>query len=118
MYDLKVVGNVLPTLGPVAAQVYISQFFTEFSSGFISKVNTDGTLETANGPIVRLNDPNAVYSSGFAGNKFMTADDQNPSIGSFSGFPMCIPRNATDPLCPSSNRPNIPGTAAASPGSL
>lgn len=34
-----------------------------------------------------------------------TADDENPSITSFSGFPVCVPRSATDEKCPSANRP-------------
>jgi hypothetical protein len=48
---------------------------------------------------------------GYDGAPHMTADDQSPSITSFSGFPMCIPRNSTDPLCPLKNRPfRGPGT--------
>lgn len=34
------------------------------------------------------------------------ADDENPSITAFSGFPMCIPRGDNDPLCPLQNRPD------------
>jgi hypothetical protein len=100
----------------VAAQVYISQFFAETSSGYVGQVNFDGTMQIVNGPLLRLNDPNGVYSVGFTGNKFFTADDQNPSITSMSGYPMCIPRNATDPLCPISNRQVVPGTNVFSPG--
>lgn len=57
------------------------------------------------GPTVRISDPNGVFSVGYAEAPFFTADDESPSISSFSGFPMCIPRNASDPLCPSTNRP-------------
>lgn len=68
-------------------------------------------MKIANGPTVRINDPNGVFSTGYTGAPLMTVDDVSPSITSFSGFPMCIPRNATDPLCPASNRPtNGPGT--------
>jgi hypothetical protein len=95
---------------PIAAQVYISQFFTEASSGFIEKVNFDGSIKILNGPTIRINDPNAVYSVGYTGSPFMTADDESPSITSFSGFPMCVPRSATDSLCPASNRPTITAT--------
>ncbi|KAK6066366.1 hypothetical protein SCUP515_10682 [Seiridium cupressi] len=105
-YEVSVVGNVVSGK-PIAGQVYISQLFTQGSSGFIEKVNFDGSIKIANGPAIRINDPNAVYSVGYTGSPFMTADDENPSISSFSGFPMCVPRSATDPLCPSSNRPTI-----------
>ncbi|KAK3311810.1 hypothetical protein B0H66DRAFT_571402 [Apodospora peruviana] len=37
----------------------------------------------------------------------MVADDVNPSVSSFSGFPMCVPRSANDTLCPLSNRPTV-----------
>ena len=69
-------------------------------------------MQITNGPTIRINDPNAVYSAGYKGRPFMTADDQNPSISSFSGFPMCVPRSSSDALCPQSNRPNIPGTGS------
>lgn len=82
------------------------------ASGFIESIDqADGSMKIQNGPTVRINDPNGVYSVGYTGAPFMTADDASPSITSFSGFPMCIPRNPTDPLCPRTNRPfNGPGT--------
>jgi hypothetical protein len=79
--------------------------------GYIDSVAFDGTIGMRNGPNIRINDPNGVYSVGYTGLPFFTADDQNPSISSFSGFPMCVPRNANDPLCPASNRPNISGAS-------
>ncbi|KAK8075059.1 hypothetical protein PG997_009722 [Apiospora hydei] len=109
-FEVSVVGNFVNGGGPIAAQVYVSSLFTQGSSGFINQVNFDGTMKIANGPTIRINDPNAVYSSGYTESPFMTADDQNPSISSFSGFPMCVPRSANDPLCPASNRPVIAGT--------
>lgn len=91
---------------PIAAQVQAYQFFEQLSSGFIESVNfTDGSMKIAAGPTLRISDPNAVFSVGYAGAPFFTADDESPSISSFSGFPMCIPRNESDPLCPSTNRP-------------
>ena len=88
------------------------EFFEGLASGFVESVNfADGSMQIKNGPVVRINDPNGVFSVGYGDAPFMTADDISPSITSFSGFPMCIPRNATDRLCPSSNRPfNGPGT--------
>ncbi|KAK8104106.1 uncharacterized protein PG998_011139 [Apiospora kogelbergensis] len=111
-FEISVVGNFVNGGGPIAAQVYVSSLFTQGSSGFISQVNFDGTMKMANGPTIRINDPNAVYSSGYTESPFMTADDQNPSISSFSGFPMCVPRSANDALCPATNRPVIAGTSS------
>lgn len=62
-----------------------------------------------NGPTIRINDPNSVYSAGYTEDPFFTADDENPSISAFSGFPMCVPRGPTDSLCPQSNRPLVNG---------
>jgi len=62
-------------------------------------------MKIVGGPTIRINDPNAVFSSGYTLNPDFTADDENPSITAYSGFPMCIPRSASDPLCPASQRP-------------
>lgn len=84
----------------------LSQYEGEFNSGIIESVNfADGSMKIAGGPVIRINDPNAVYSKGYNARPFFTADDANPSITAFSGFPMCIPRSASDPKCPASNRP-------------
>lgn len=82
-----------------------SQIDLEFASGIIDSLNFDGRIVIENGPTLRINDPNAVYSAGFTTIPMFTADDENPSITSFSGFPVCVPRSATDAKCPSANRP-------------
>jgi len=46
------------------------------------------------------------YVTAYTAKPMFTADEENPSITSFSGFPMCIPRSAADPACPSANRLN------------
>ncbi|KAH8658241.1 hypothetical protein BX600DRAFT_500217 [Xylariales sp. PMI_506] len=112
--EVDVVGNIVAGI-PYAAQISIAQFSLESNQGFIDSLNIDGSMKIANGPTIRINDPNAVYSAGYQASPFFTADDENPSISSFSGFPMCVPRVAApaiDPLCPSTNRPNIPGTTS------
>ncbi|KAH6691437.1 hypothetical protein F5X68DRAFT_274043 [Plectosphaerella plurivora] len=113
-YEVSVVGNFVGTDGPIAASVGIAQFSTQGSVGFISAVNNDGTINIKDGPTIRINDPNGVYSVGYTGAPFLTADDESPSISSFSGFPMCVPRKADDPLCPASNRPDIGGSKQGS----
>ncbi|KAK8015952.1 hypothetical protein PG991_008840 [Apiospora marii] len=104
-YEVNVIGNFVNG-DPIAGQILAYQFFEGLSSGYIESIDFEnGTMKIENGPILRISDPNAVFSVGYAGPPFFTADDESPSISSFSGFPMCIPRNATDPLCPASNRP-------------
>lgn len=90
----------------MAAQIYLWQYQLEFNQGYVTAVNYDGTMKIQNGPVIRINDPNGVFGvASDGGIPFFVADDQNPSVTSFSGFPMCVPRSAEDALCPSSNRP-------------
>ncbi|KAM7211805.1 hypothetical protein V8F06_012811 [Rhypophila decipiens] len=100
-----VMGNTIE-FEPRVGQIVITEFFEGENFGMIQSINyTDGSMQIQNGTKVRISDPNAVFSVGYDGAPMMTADDQSPSITSFSGFPMCIPRNSSDPLCPLSNRP-------------
>ena len=101
----KVTGNVVDGKA-IAGLVQISEYLLQFSSGTVESINSaDGSMKIKGGPTLRINDPNAVYSVGYTKSPLYTADDENPSISAFSGFPMCIPRSSSDPLCPSSNRP-------------
>ncbi|KAK8076022.1 hypothetical protein PG994_003294 [Apiospora phragmitis] len=59
-------------------------------------------MKIQNGLVLRISDPNAVFSVGYFGAPFFTADDESPSISSFSGFPIAAP----DPL---STAPLLPG---------
>lgn len=104
-FETQVIGNRLDGV-PHVAQIIIYEFFEGESMGWIQSINyTDGSMKIQDGPTVRINDPNGVFSIGYDGAPFLTADDVSPSITSFSGFPMCIPRNSSDPLCPLTNRP-------------
>lgn len=91
----------------IAAQVEVAQTLLNAGTGVIQSIDfADGSMKIEGGPTLRINDPNAVYSKGYNANPFFTADDENPSITAFSGFPMCIPRSSSDTKCPSSNRPS------------
>lgn len=107
----QVIGNTVNGV-PIVAQVQLYEFFEGLASGFIESLNyADGSMKIQNGPTLRIADRNAVFSVGYDAAPFMNADDSSPSISSFSGFPMCIPRSETDPLCPLTNRPFAgPGT--------
>ena len=132
-YEARIVGNRVIG-GPGGADVYIagliwiSQQALNNGQGFINCINyTTGEIRVG-GPIgncaagtrVRLNDP-AVGNTGTGrygrattpDRRFMV-DQDNPTIRSVSGFPMCIPRvladpqipgNPDDPLCPLTQRP-------------
>ena len=87
----------------------VAQLDLAAASGVIERLEFDGAIKIKNGPTLRINDPNAKYSKGFTALPFFTADDENPSITSFSGFPVCVPRELVDPKCPLSNRPTAGG---------
>ncbi|KAK3337683.1 hypothetical protein B0T19DRAFT_351584 [Cercophora scortea] len=106
----QVAGNIVDGQA-IAAQVIISEFAMELNQGYIEELSFDGTIKIRNGPNIRINDPNAVFSAGFSA-PFMVADDKNPSVTAFSGFPMCVPRSTNDTLCPLSNRPLVAGSTS------
>ncbi|KAK3695699.1 hypothetical protein B0T22DRAFT_418518 [Podospora appendiculata] len=109
-FEVNVAGNIVDGRA-IAAQVIISEFAMELNQGFIEELSFDGIIKIRNGPNIRINDPNAVFSAGFSA-PFMVADDKNPSVTAFSGFPMCVPRSTNDTLCPLSNRPLVTGSTA------
>jgi hypothetical protein len=131
-YEVHVVGNRVLG-GPAGADLYIaglvniSQQGLNSGAGFINSIDysvgelrVGGVLnDPTTGARVRLNDP--AVPGGTTGRygrantpdpRFMV-DQENPTIQSATGFPMCLPRVApgaaggaeTDPLCPQGNRP-------------
>jgi hypothetical protein len=128
-YEARIVGNRVIG-GPGGADVYIagliwiSQHAVNTGQGFINFINyATGEIRVggvigngATGARVQINDPAVgVTGSGRYGrtvtpDKRFTVDQDNPTIRSVSGFPMCIPRvdpasPVPDALCPQSNRP-------------
>ncbi|KAJ9630726.1 hypothetical protein H2203_001250 [Taxawa tesnikishii (nom. ined.)] len=102
--EVSITGNIVNGR-IIAGQMGVSQLSLQASQGYIASLSFDGAIHIANGPTIRINDPNAKYSAGYKDIPFFAADDENPSISSFGGFPMCVPRSANDPKCPQSNRP-------------
>jgi len=80
---LQVAGNDVDGVA-IAGQVQISQYLLEANSGLITSVGYDGKLTLEDGQVVRINDPNAVFSAGYKLHPACTADDQNPSVTSES----------------------------------
>jgi hypothetical protein len=70
----QVDGNMKGTQH-IAGLISIAQFQLEAGMGRIASVNNDGRIQIVNGPTIRINDPNSVYSVGYDLDPFFTADD-------------------------------------------
>ncbi|MBZ5490875.1 MAG: hypothetical protein LAO76_08090 [Acidobacteriia bacterium] len=132
-YEARIVGNRVIG-GPGGADVYIagliwiSQQALNNGQGFINCINyATGEIRVggaigncAAGTRIRLNDPavgltgTGRYGRAVTPDKRFMVDQDNPTVRSVSGFPMCIPRvladpqipgNPDDPLCPLTQRP-------------
>jgi hypothetical protein len=75
----KVAGNYVDGVA-IAGQVQIAQFSLEANSGMIKSLDNDGKITLEGGQVVRINDPNAVFSAGYKSQPAFTADDVNPSV--------------------------------------
>ncbi len=141
-YEAHIQGNVVKG-SYIAGLVFISQQSANGFVGYVESVNyADGSL-TINGRRVQLNDPalqitdltgrlwnKGRYSIGQSADTRFSADQNNPTVRSDTGYPMCIPRVAPgkwavllpdgvtnsgipdpylsgydDPQCPEVNRP-------------
>jgi hypothetical protein len=132
-YEARIVGNRVLG-GPGGADVYIagliwiSQQALNTGQGFINCINYATGEIRVGGPIgncaagtrVQLNDPavgltgTGRYGRAVTPDRRFMVDQDNPTVRSVSGFPMCIPRvladpqvpgNPDDPLCPLTQRP-------------
>ena len=128
--EIHITGNRVTT-GPggdayIAGLVYLSQQSLNSGAGFINFIDYEvgelrvgGAFNDAHsGTRIRINDPTIAalgtgrYSKGQTPDRRFTVDQDNPTIMSATGFPMCLPRVAppaanaleTDPLCPQGNR--------------
>lgn len=110
-WEANVIGNRVNGQF-IAGLVYISQRSTQTVQGFITsidlltghfKINGDAT--GSGGIDCVINDPVGRYGRPYTANPLWAADTDNPSIHAQNGFPMCIPRDSSDLLCPSKNRP-------------
>lgn len=93
----------------IAGLVFISNLALQAHQGFISAINYDAGELVVGGARVRLNDPIGRFGRAMTHDQRFTIDEENPTVKSETGYPMCIPRTnpavADDPLCPSGNRP-------------
>jgi hypothetical protein len=109
-----IVGLILPIgqdLGN-GGQGFIT--FIDYAKG---RFEVGGTLGVQNtGTIIEINDPTGRYGKAHSPDPRWSVDNENPTIASGNGYPMCIPRvapPAIDQECPLYNRPLNPPVGAA-----
>jgi hypothetical protein len=115
----------------IAGLIFIDQLSLQAHQGFINfidytvgEMRVGGTPGVANGTRVRINDPKGRFGRVLTHDARFTIDEENPTIKTETGFPMCLPRVAppaanapeTDVLCPQGNRPR--NNAAPAPGAV
>ena len=111
------VGNQL-IAGTIALSpdaLSIGQGFINFIDYAVGEMRVGGILNDPNSGIrLRINDPIAPpattgkFSKGLSPDRRFTIDEENPTIRTVTGFPMCFPRvgpPAVDASCPTGNRP-------------
>ena len=129
--EIHVIGNRVVTAAGgdqyIAGLIYLAQQDLNTGAGFINfidygtgELRVGGALgDASTGARVRINDPaigdigTGRFSKGLSPDPRFTVDQDNPTIMSATGFPMCLPRTTppganaaeTDPLCPQGNRP-------------
>ncbi|KAJ7452243.1 hypothetical protein FB451DRAFT_1145306 [Mycena latifolia] len=104
-WEATVFGNIVSGQH-IAGLVYIFQEATQSLTGFITSINfTTGHFFVDNVVECVLNDPLGRYGHAYTANPLWSVDPDNPSVRASTGFPVCIPRNSTDPECPLTNRP-------------
>ena len=112
-FEVSVQGNrVVDSTGDryIAALVFISNLSLQAHQGFISAIDYANGELIVGGSRVRLNDPIGRFGRVMTHDRRFTIDEDNPTVKSETGYPMCIPRTRVDqrvddPLCPQSNRP-------------
>ncbi len=120
-YEVHVIGNrVVDATGDryIAGLLFLSQRSLQSGSGFINSIDyttgefrVGGTSPTT-GQRVKINDPLGKFGRAWTPDVRFTIDENNPTIRSETGFPMCLPRTdpagaSPDPLCPARNRPDV-----------
>jgi K319-like protein len=124
-YEVHVIGNrVANGAGDryIAGLVSVSQQSLNSGEGYINfidystgEIRVGGVLgDSTTGQRVQLNDPLGKFGRASTTDPRFTIDEDNPTVRTSTGFPMCIPRtdpaSADDPLCPKANRPADPAS--------
>lgn len=116
-FEAELQGNIVAGRY-IAGVARISQGALHVGNGFIQAIDPDtgelriGPRGGAQGARVRLNDPQGIFGlANGAGAKAALpldqrfgVDPENTPVHARTGFPVCVPRGASDPLCPAGNR--------------
>jgi len=113
--EISIVGNIVAG-DPIAGLILVSQQSLNLGNGYITGFDYAkgvifvGSRSGAPSQVrLQINDPKGRFSAGQSPDERFSVDDENPTIKSASGYPMCVPRKdpatAADPLCPQKNRP-------------
>ena len=112
--EITLVGNKVGGTY-IAALGFVSQQLLHSLSGTITSIDySTGEIIVDGMTRVQINDPNGRFGRAQSPDARFSVDDQNPTIHSGTGYPMCVPRTLTDPtiagnpddpLCPQKNRP-------------
>ncbi|HSB79259.1 MAG TPA: hypothetical protein VLM91_10740 [Candidatus Methylomirabilis sp.] len=119
-YEVHVQGNRVGNTY-IAGLMFLAQSSLMSGQGFINAIDlTTGMFEVGGtvgvagtGQRVMINDPAGKFgraSDPTVIDARFTIDENNPTVRSETGYPMCIPRSAADALCPQANRPLDPTT--------
>jgi hypothetical protein len=122
-HEVRIQGNRVIGGGKdqyIAGLMFIAQQSLNNGAGFINYIDyatgemrVGGVIGDAKtGARVALNDPAGRFGRVQTHDARFTMDEDNPTVRSETGYPMCIPRTnpaiAGDPLCPQVNRPKGP----------
>jgi hypothetical protein len=122
--NIDVAGKVAPKGSYVVGLILpIGQDLGNGGQGFITFIDyakgrfeVGGTVGVANtGTVIEINDPTGRYGLAHSPDPRWSVDNENPTIASGNGYPMCIPRVAApaiDTECPLYNRPLNPPVGA------
>jgi hypothetical protein len=119
-YEIHVAGNRVASGGgdqAIVGLMFIAQQSLNNGAGFINYIDyatgemrVGGTIgDATTGARVAINDPAGKFGRVRTHDPRFTIDEDNPTIRTETGYPMCVPRTdpaiADDPLCPQKNRP-------------
>ena len=119
-YEVRIQGNRLKTGGNdeqyVAGLMFIAQQSLNTGAGYINYIDyltgelrVGGTIGDPNsGARVVINDPQGKFAPERHDDDRFTIDEDNPTVRSETGYPMCVPRKGEpggDENCPQANRP-------------
>jgi hypothetical protein len=126
-YEVHVVGNRVGDTY-IAGLMFIAQQslnsgggfinFIDYSTPGVAEMRVGGTIgDRTTGARVRINDPAGKFGPASHVDDRFTIDEDNPTVRSETGYPMCLPRTnpfradgtvnpaTDDPQCPQVNRP-------------